>query len=91
MGRRPDVDVLLRAIQAEAECALRRADFGPHVEHIHRLVTVIEGRMKQRQLKEQQTWLDQLMDRTAPVQCVGRPRPGARSGMKRQGDDEREV
>ena len=54
MGRRLHVNELRRAIIAEAEVALRRANFQPQIEHIHRLVTVIERRMQR--FEDQQAW-----------------------------------
>jgi len=60
MPRRADINELLRAIQAEAECAMRRANFAPHVERIHRLVDLIENRMRRQALARlwpEQPWL----------------------------------
>ena len=54
MRRRIHVNVLLRAIIAEAEVAMRRANFQPQIEHIHRLVFVIERRMMR--FEDEQAW-----------------------------------
>ena len=60
-GRRLDTDTLLYAIIGEAEVALRRKNFEPQVEHIHRVVDVIENRMNDWETKQLWSEIDRLM------------------------------
>jgi len=68
MRRRPHLNILLQAIEAEARCAQRHANaevFWAHIEHIHRLVTVIENRVKQWEDEKRWTELERLMEKAA--------------------------
>lgn len=64
------MNLLLRAIQAEAECAQWRANpeiFRCHVEHIHRLCEVIENRVRGFEEKQKWSLLDRLMEEVDEV------------------------
>jgi len=51
---RKDPDDLLRQVIEQAQSALRRRDFGPQVEKIHRIVHVLERRIKR--FEDAQYW-----------------------------------
>ena len=63
-GKRLDTDDLLSAIIAEAEVALRRASFEPNIERIHRLVDIIEQRMRMFSGRQAPSLIDELMAKT---------------------------
>ena len=50
---------LLNAIIGEAEVALRKARFEPNIQHMHRMIDIIEARIKR--FKDEQSW--SLIDR----------------------------
>ena len=69
MSRRPDINVLLRAIQAEAECAQRHGGaraFARHIENIQCMVDLIRNRMEDWDVRQHWTRLDRLMGEADP-------------------------
>ena len=84
MSRRVDINVLLKAIAAEAECAQRRAKFGIHVEHIHRLVAVVESRMKSHQLHKKWSQIDRMMAELEPYDDLFWPAKSDRKEREKQ-------
>ena len=85
--KRRDIDELLNAIIAEAKVALTRANFEPNIEHIHRLVVTIEGRIKR--FRDERSWslLDGLLSegRDGQGRVQELPAPGRQARERMEG------